>query len=288
MAEFLEMIDTHAHFILDDYLADTEALLERCRNGIFPEIHGKIPDSGPCRIVLSAIVSPGISVETSRQIVECSKKYSLIKPAVAIHPNYTAEANGRDWSDIEKLSENQSVVAIGETGLDCHWDHSPLATQMEFFTRHIELAKRWDKPVIIHSREADESLLPILRRVRAAERVSNDPRPLRGVIHSFSSGPLVAAELLEMGFYLGFTGSVTYRGEKFAPIADSARQVPDNRLLLETDSPFLTPHPFRGKLERNEPLMAVFVARRLAELRSTTVEEILRLTAENARRLFRL
>lgn len=281
----LELIDTHVHFDLDDFDSDREALLERSISGIFPQIGEKTLETGS--IQLHRAINPGISVESSRLAIDLAQTYPFIYAAVAIHPNYTALLEENDWKKIERLAQTPKVVAIGETGLDRHWDKSPFSTQKEWFFRHIDLAKRLNLPIIIHCREAIDDLLPILRQIRSDERISaTASAQLRGTVHSFSEGPEAARELVEMGFYLGFTGSVTYTQKKFAPLWEAARIVPADRILLETDSPFLIPHPFRGKLERNEPLMTAFVARRLAELRGTTVTEVVRQTTENARRLF--
>lgn len=281
----LELIDTHVHFDIGDFDADRDALAKRSCSGEFPPIVDKMARFSDIRLV--AAVNPGITATSSRRAVELTHKYSFLYAAAAIHPNYTAEAQENDWKTIESLVNEPKVVAVGETGLDRYWDNSPFETQKRWFLRHIELAKRYDLPIIIHCREAIGDVLSILRQVREQERAGQAVgEPLRGTIHSFSEGPEGARELVSMGFYLGFTGSVTYTQKKFAPLWEAARSVPSNRFLLETDSPFLIPHPFRGKIERNEPLMSTFVARRLAELRSTTVGEILRQSAANARRLF--
>ncbi|MBQ3333481.1 MAG: TatD family hydrolase [Thermoguttaceae bacterium] len=277
----LELFDTHAHFDLDDFDADRDLLIERCRGGLFhPDVldflekhHAPTPDA---RVV--AAIDPGVSPQRSRLAVSLARRCPWIRAAAAIHPNYTAETTEEDFRQIELLGELKEVVAIGETGLDRHWDASPIETQIHWFSRHIELACRIHKPLIIHCREAIDDLLTVLRQKAGY--------PLTGTIHSFSEGPKEAEELLEMGFHLGFTGCVTYTQKKFAPLWEAAKRVPDQRLLIETDSPFLVPHPLRGKLQRNEPLMTLYVARRLAELRDTTVEHIVTVTAQNARRLF--
>ncbi|MBR2584959.1 MAG: TatD family hydrolase [Thermoguttaceae bacterium] len=277
----LELFDTHAHFDLDDFDTDRDLLIERCRDGLFPpdvldfleKHHTPVPEA---RVV--AAIDPGVSPQRSRLAVSLARRCPWIRAAAAIHPNYTAETTEEDFRQIELLGELKEVVAIGETGLDRHWDASPIETQIHWFSRHIELACRIHKPLIIHCREAIDDLLTVLRQKAGY--------PLTGTIHSFSEGPKEAEELLEMGFHLGFTGSVTYTQKKFAPLWEAAKRVPDQRLLIETDSPFLVPHPLRGKLQRNEPLMTLYVARRLAELRDTTVEHIVTVTAQNARRLF--
>ena len=277
----LELFDTHAHFDLEDFDSDRDFLIERCSGGLFPrevldfleKHHAPVPDAH-----VTAAIDPGVSVERSRLAVSLARRCPWIRAAAAIHPNHTADTTEEDFRQIEILGELKETVAIGETGLDRHWDASPIETQIYWFSRHIELARRIHKPLIIHCREAIGDLLTVLRQ--KAEY------PLTGTIHSFSEGPQEAEELLAMGFHLGFTGSVTYTQKKFAPLWEAAKRVPDERLLIETDSPFLVPHPLRGKLQRNEPLMTLYVARRLAELRDTTVDHIVTVTAQNARRLF--
>lgn len=277
----LKLFDTHAHFDLEDFDTDRDSLIERCRVGHFPQDvldffekhHAPVPDAR-----VAAAIDPGVSVERSRLAVSLARRYPWIRAAAAIHPNYTADTTEEDFRQIELLAELNETAAIGETGLDRHWDASPIETQIHWFSRHIELAGRVHKPLIIHCREAIDDLLTVLRQKAG--------HPFTGTIHSFSEGPKEAEELLAMGFHLGFTGSVTYTQKKFAPLWEAAKRVPDERLLIETDSPFLVPHPLRGKLRRNEPLMTLYVARRLAELRDTTVEHIVTVTAQNARRLF--
>lgn len=294
------LFDTHAHLDLDDFEADRLELITRSRQGIFPKIpsarESEKEKKGERKIEiqpgifsLQAIVCPGITAESSRGIVELSRSLAgdfpgFFHPGVGIHPNHAVEAGPGDWNLIEELSARPEVAAIGETGLDRHWNRSPIELQTEFLLRHFDLARRRNLPVIIHCREAENDLLPILRHWRANER--GDLPPLRGVVHSFSGGPEMARELIDLDFYLGFAGGVTWTGRKFAPIGEAAKIVPADRFLLETDSPFLVPHPFRGKLERNEPLMTAFIARKLAEVRQTTTGQIVRQTAENARCLF--
>ena len=287
-ADLLPLIDTHAHLDIEAFDADRADLLERCQKGDFPAPVSPIEESLSRRFSLRSLILPGTTAASSRRALELAESFAMIHPAVAVHPNDVHEAGLGDWAEIVRLAEFPSVVAIGETGLDRYWDDAPFPLQREWFRRHLDLAARRQLPVIIHSREADADLLEMLRAVRAEEARTPGAIPLRGTIHSFSSGPQVAAELIELGFYFGFTGSVTYRNQKFTPIHESAKIIPNDRLLLETDSPYLTPHPFRGKLTRNEPLMTAFVAKRLAELRGVTVESIARQTAANAETLFGL
>jgi len=267
------MIDTHAHLDLEHFGDDLSELLDRCRKGLFSE---PVEEMSP-RFPMEAILVPGITAESTRHCVALAQKYDLLHAAVGIHPNSAKDATQEDWSVIEFFADQPRVVAVGETGLDRYWDRTPFEVQLDFLERHIDLAKRKNLPILIHSRDCDSDLLPILTR---------EAGQLQGVIHSFSSDAFVAEKCVEYGFYISFSGAVTYTNRKFAPLWEAAKVVPADRLLLETDSPYLTPHPYRGKLEKNEPLMVVFVARRLAELRGCSVEEIIHQTTNNARRLF--
>lgn len=291
------LIDTHAHLYFEDFEDDQTEIIKRCRDGIFPVVQGKKIGDSSHQFQMKAIISPGISLETSQQALFLAQKYPFIYPAVGIHPNHTENISDDIWNEIEKLASRPVVVAIGETGLDLYWNRSPLETQIDFLQRHIILAKRNNLPIIIHCRDAIQELLPLLRENRQNEEKEknrsnstkcDDQYRLRGVIHSFSEGPEIAEELVELGFYLGFAGGLTFTNKKFAQIGESIKRIPIHRILLETDSPFLTPHPFRGKLERNEPLMTAFIAKRAAELRGISNEELIAQTTLNAQTLFRL
>ena len=301
----LQIIDTHAHLDLEDFDIDRDDLFERTRKGIFPEIIGKTIESGPIKIAVSAMILPGITADSSRKALDLSHQYPFLYSGAGIHPNHLLEMREWDWAETLVLAESDRTVAIGETGLDLYWHASPIELQYEYLLRHSLLAKRLGKPIIIHCRDAEKELLnyaTVFRQWEAGEEAPNEPGfhpltepgaedirnlpPMKGVIHSYSHGPETASKLLRLGFYIGFTGSVTFTGKKFAQIREAAQIVPENRILLETDSPFLTPHPFRGKLERNEPLMSAWTARRLAELRGTGIGDIITQTAANAKRLF--
>lgn len=300
------LIDTHAHLDLEDFDEDRETLLDRSQLGIFPSVKGKKIDSGPIQFIVKAMILPGITASSSQRVADLAARYPLFYPGAGIHPNHIHEMAAGDWEIIRSLAFRPETVAIGETGLDLYWKSSPIELQLNFLLRHSLLAKKTGLPIIIHCREAEETLMryvTIFRQWEAGDSIPRIPgfEPLfepesgdilnlpamNGLVHSYSGGPETALKLIEHGFYLGFTGSVTF-GKKFAPISEAAKVVPADRILLETDSPFLVPHPFRGKLDRNEPLMSAWTARRLAELRGVRVAEIASLTAENARRLFNL
>jgi TatD DNase family protein len=256
------MIDTHAH--LDDagFAEDLSAVLTTAR------------EAG-----IEAIICPAIDVNSSKNVLQLTSAYPFIYPAIGIQPNYVAQAQPEDWQQIERLAENSQVVAIGETGLDRHWDFSPFDLQEEYFDRHLWLASRLDLPVIIHCREAEGEVLEHLREHARRAKI-------RGVIHAFSSAPDAAKELLSLGFHLSFAGSVTYRNKKFDCLREAARITPLERLLVETDSPYLVPEPYRGKVKRNHPALLGQILEFLASLRKMSVAQLAGITSANARALF--
>jgi TatD DNase family protein len=257
-------IDTHAHLDLEDFQSDRDAVLARAR------------EAG-----VEAIVCPGVGAASSEAVVRLAAALDGVFAAVGIQPNYCAEAKPEDWDQIVALASQPRVVALGETGLDRHWDYTPFALQQDYFYHHLRLAQTHDLPLIIHCREAEADVLHMLR---AVGRLG----PLRGVLHSFSGDRAFAEACLELGLYLSFSGAATYTNKKFTALRDAAAMVPADRMLLETDSPYLVPHPLRGKLKRNEPSHVVLTARFLAELRGRSVEDLAAQTTANARQLFGL
>ena len=271
----IPIFDTHAHLDFPQFEPDRASLIRRLETGTFPG--GLAPeelDDQPIEVV--GVLIPGIDVVSCRRAVEMSALSDLFHVAIGIHPNHTAETTDEDWKAIAELVCQDDVVAIGETGLDRHWDDSPIEVQMNWFHRHIELSQKTGKPVLIHCRDAWEDLLPILRQTGK----------IRGVIHAFSGTAEQMLACVELGFYISFAGSVTYHNAKFSPLWEAARQVPADRLLIETDAPFMIPHPYRGKLPRNEPTLAALTALRLAELRNVPLQTIAETTAQNAVRCF--
>ncbi|MBN9522101.1 TatD family hydrolase [bacterium] len=199
--------------------------------------------------------------------------------AVGIQPNHVAEAQPGDWDEVVRLAESEPrVVAVGETGLDRYWDRAPFALQQDYFARHIELARRLGKPFVIHCREAEADVVAVLR----AEFERHGP--VRAVMHSFSGDAATARACLEMGLYVSFAGMVTYKSAQ--PLRDVARDVPLDRLLVETDCPYLAPVPHRG--QRNEPGYVVHTAACLAEVKGVPLATIDEHTTRNARALFSL
>jgi TatD DNase family protein len=258
------MIDTHAHLDVEEFAADRGEVIARA------EAAG-----------VTAIVCPAISAASSQSVVELAGRYARLYAAVGIQPNYAAAAGAGDWDRVVALAGRPRVVALGETGLDRYWDYTPFDLQQDYFDRHLRLAHEHDLPVIIHCRQAEADLLPMLRA--AASR-----GPLRGVLHSFSGDAALARQCLDLGLHVSFAGAVTYTNKKFEPLRAAVAAIPDDRILVETDSPYLVPHPLRGKQQRNEPAQILLTARRLADLRAQTLDDFDRTTTANARRLFRL
>ena len=257
-------IDTHVHLDAKEFDEDRHGVLARARQ------------SG-----VAVMICPGITADSSDAAVRLAEIHRAVYAAAGIHPNHSAEAAAGDWDRVVEMMAHPRVVAVGETGLDRHWDFAPIGVQREYFDRHLRLARQHDLPVVIHCREAESDLLPMIRE--AATR-----GPLAGVLHAFSGDWPFAEACLETGLCIGFVGSVTYRNKKFESLREAAAQVPDDRLLIETDSPYLVPHPLRGRQKRNEPANIVHTARCLAELRGSSPQELAAQTTANARRLFRL
>jgi TatD DNase family protein len=223
------------------------------------------------------MVTAGTTVPTSQKCTRLARHYDNVMAAVGIQPNYCAEAEPTDWDSIVTLSAEQEVVALGETGLDRYWDHTPLDIQRDYFDRHLRLSQRRDLPFIVHMRDCEEDILVVLREARSRG-------PLRGVMHSFTGTEATARECLELGLYLSFAGMVTYK--KSTELRSVAAIVPDDRILIETDAPYLPPHPKRSQ-RPNEPALVVHTSASLAELRGVDPELFAEQTTTNACCLFR-
>jgi len=264
----LNLFDTHSHIDFEKFDADRDAMLKRAQAA-----------------GVGSIVIPAVDADSIRRALRLVQQYDWIYMAVGVHPNSTAgwssyhELNNlRDWVQMG----GDKVVSIGEIGLDYHWDRSPKDIQAQAFRDQLALAKELKLPVIIHNRDASADTLPILEEWAKDLPPELEGRP--GVLHSFSAPPRYAERALAAGFYLGFTGPVTYKNAD--DLRAVARRVPDDKLLIETDAPFLTPKPYRGK--RNEPAYVQYVAEKLAEVRGISVEDLATQTTQNAYRLFGL
>lgn len=257
------LIDTHAH--LDDarYDADRDAVMARAR------------EAG-----VGAFITIGCDLATSRAAVELAARLPGVYAAVGVHPHEVKHIEDGWYDELRRLAGHQKVVAYGEIGLDYHYNHSPPKLQRERFREQIGLARELRLPVIVHTREAQEDTIAILKEERADET--------GGVFHCFSGDTWLAREALALGFYLSFSGVLTFRNA--APLQAIAQTIPLDRLLVETDCPYLTPVPHRG--QRNEPAFVKLVAEKVAEVRGSveplTVEKVARITSDNARRLFKI
>ena len=257
----MKFVDTHCHLDFNRFDEDRNAVVARAG------------DAGVTRIVV-----PALDLDNCNAVLELTEQHDGVFAAVGVHPNSSAEWQPSDIDRIRKLAQHPKVVAIGEIGVDYYWDKSPKAVQHAAFSAQMELAAELDLPVIIHNREASEDTVALM----AASPLAGRERA--GVMHSFSAESHIAQRALDLGFYLGFTGPLTFK--KADDLREIAKTVPLDRILIETDAPFLAPHPYRGK--RNEPSYVVEVAKRLAELHNLPLERIAEITTANAERLFGL
>ncbi len=255
----MQLVDTHAHLDQDEFADDRDQSIQRA------------VDAG-----VETMLAVGIGVASSQACIELAARHESVFAAVGIQPNYAAEAQPDDWDRIVELARADRVRAIGETGLDRHWDFTPFDVQQDYFDRHLRLSQETGLPFIVHTRESEADVVAMLRE--AHTRGS-----LNGVMHSFVGDKSVARECLDMGLYISFAGMVTFK--KSNALREVAETIPADRILIETDSPYLSPHPLRGR--RNEPAHLVHTAECLAEAREEPLEAFARQTTENAKRLFR-
>jgi TatD DNase family protein len=257
-------VDSHAHIDGEEYDADRDEVVERAR------------EAG-----LRAILNVGTGDPRSgafERAVRVAEAYKNVYAAVGVHPHDARLFDDEAAAHLQRLAgESPRVIAWGEIGLDYHYDHSPRPVQRDVFRRQLRIAREVNLPVIIHSREADDETVAILREEMAGAGS-------RGIMHCFGGGAMMAESVLVLGFMISFAGNVTFK--KAEDLRDVARRVPLDRLLAETDCPYLTPVPFRGR--RNEPARVREVAACLAELRGVTTEEMGRITTENFGRFFTL
>ncbi len=259
-------IDSHAHLDVPNYDADRAEVIARARAAgveLMLEIAGSDIGKGS--------LEPGLRL---------ANEHESIYAAIGLHPHEASLYNTQLEKTLLDCSCHPKVIGWGEIGLDYHYDHSPRDVQQQVFQRQLELAIERRLPVIIHTREAEEDTIAILRQAWA----ENGGADIGGIIHCFTSSQALADAALEMGFYISFSGVLTFKTAE--ELRNVARSVPMERLLIETDCPFLAPIPYRGK--RNEPAFVIETAKKLAELKQTSVEEIGRVTSGNFRRLFSL
>jgi TatD DNase family protein len=269
-----QLFDTHAHL-------DSEELF-----GDLPDILSRAAEAG-----VKQILAVGISAASSQAVVKLAQNssqefaqrattsgQSRVYAAVGIQPNYVHEAQPGDWAKIVELSDEKDVIAIGETGLDNYWDWAPPELQRDYFDKHIRLSQQTGLPFIVHLRESEEDILRMLTEARRRG-------PLAGIMHSYTGSLAFVQQFLELGLHISFAGMVTFK--KSDELREVAKAVPLDRLLVETDAPYLSPHPLRGK-NPNEPARVAHTAACLANLHAMSEKEFGELTTANAKRLFEL
>jgi TatD DNase family protein len=250
-------IDTHAHLFYPNFNGEVEQVIERAANA-----------------GIEKIIVPATDLATSKKAIDLAEKYEMVYAAVGVHPHDTNEIQENYLEILEEFSKHPKVVAIGEIGLDYYYDFSPKEKQIKAFKEQIDLAVKVELPIIVHNRESNEDIMEIIRGYKETN--------LRAQFHCFAGGVKDAKELIAMGHFISFTGNVTFKK------ADSVREVLKNveieNILLETDSPFLTPEPYRGK--RNEPANITIIAEKIAELHNVSIEDVSRTTNYNVFKLF--
>ncbi|MGN8648217.1 TatD family hydrolase [Gracilibacillus sp. HCP3S3_G5_1] len=251
------LFDTHVHLNVSQFDEDREEVLQRAK------------EAG-----VENMVIVGFDHETIPKAIEMAEQYEHIYAAVGWHPVDAIDMTEKELEWLEELSAHPKVVALGEMGLDYHWDKSPKEIQKEVFRKQIQLAKKVNLPIIIHNREATEDIIQILQEEKAEE--------VGGIMHCYNDSIDYVDACLQMNFYISLGGPVTFKNATLPK--EVAKYVPADRLLIETDCPFLAPHPNRGK--RNEPAYVKLVAEKIAELREISYEEISKQTTENARKFF--
>ena len=252
------LFDTHAHMDDRAFDEDRESLL------------ASLPEHG-----LALVMNPGCSLVSSRNAVRLANTYDYIYAAVGSHPDVADEVNEDILAEYRTLvRENPKVRAIGEIGLDYHYEDIPRQIQLKAFRKQMELAKELDLPVIVHEREAHDDGMKMV----------HDFPTVKGVFHCYSGSAEMARQLVDQGWYIGFTGVLTFKNARKA--VEVASSIPLERIVLETDCPYMAPDPFRGR--RNDPGQLYRMAEKLAEIRGLTVEEIHAITTENGKRLYRM
>lgn len=256
-------IDTHAHLNHPELRKDIGAVLERAKN------------SG-----IAYIIVPATNYQSSLEVIELAENHDMLFAAVGIHPTELKDFDENHLVEIEKLCKHEKVVAVGEIGLDYYWKPYDKDMEADVLRAQFAIARQNNMPVILHNRESSGDLMKIISEEYQKGRIM-------GQLHSFSGDPVMAERCIERGFFISFTGNITYKPkEKTLMAYEIAVNCPVENLVLETDSPFLPPVPYRGR--RNEPSYLRFTAEKIAELKGINVEDLARITSENAKKLFGL
>lgn len=254
----LNYFDTHAHILDEKFDEDRSDVIQRIYDN------------------MALTVNIGCNFADYPRTVALAEEYEKLYAAVGLHPEDVTTYTEEGWDMLCQLAAHPKVVGIGETGLDYYWDVSTKDTQKRLFQQHIDLACQLNKPLIIHDREAHGDTLDILQHSHA--------RQVGGILHAFSGSIEMMQEVIKLGFYIGLGGTVTFKNAR-VPV-EVAAAVPLERLVLETDCPYLTPVPFRGK--RNEPMFVRYTAERIAEIRGISVEELVEATYQNGKKIYQI
>jgi len=253
------LIDSHAHIQGKEYAGEVEAVIARAR------------EAGVGKII--AVGGAG-DMSSNTEAIALAKTFPEIYATVGMHPHDAKDVGADELKKLKELAAAPKVVAVGETGLDYYYDHSPREVQRRVFAEFIHLARETGLPIVVHERDAAQDVADLLRAEGA--------RKLRGVIHCFTGDYEAACAYLDLGFYISFTGIITFKNANL--LREVVRRVPLDRMLVETDSPYLTPVPHRGK--RNEPAYVQYVAETIAKIKCVSLEEVARVTTQNVRELF--
>ena len=254
-----KFIDSHAH--LDDKRFDTDR----------DELINSLSDNG-----IEAVLNPGADLKSSKNALFLAEKYPFIYAAVGCHPHDTKYMNDDTMNKFKEMAKINKVIAIGEIGLDYYYDNSDRDTQKKWFREQIRLAKELDLPYIVHDRDAHEDILNIMKE----EHYDG----ARGILHCYSGSVELSREFIKLGFYISLAGPVTFAKARVPKLV--AKETPFDKLLIETDSPYLTPEPFRGK--RNEPKYVRYVAEEIAKIRNVSIDEVAEKTKKNFKTLFEI
>lgn len=253
------IFDTHAHYEDAAFDEDREQLL------------GEMNSNG-----IGRIVNIGSSPETNEKTLKLVQQYDFMKAAFGVHPEAAAELNEERFQRLEELCRMDLCVAVGEIGLDCYWPEPDIAIQKKWFERQMDLAKRINKPIVVHSREAAQETYDMMKAAGVCE--------VGGVVHCFSYSKEMAKLFMDMGFFIGIGGVLTFKNSK--KLKEAVAYIPMEYMVLETDCPYLAPTPYRGK--RNSSLYLPYVVEAISEIKGISQEEVERITWENAHRLYRL
>ncbi len=253
------LIDSHAHLDDERFDGDRDILIKSLKSN-----------------KLELVINIGADFQSSINSIELAKQYDNIYASIGVHPHSASEVTEETLDKFREMAKEEKVVAIGEIGLDYYYDNSPRDLQRKWFREQLKLAKELDLPVIIHSRDATQETFDIIKEAQDGS--------LRGVLHCFSGSVEVAMEYIKLGFYISIGGTVTFKNARV--VKEVAEAVPLDKLLIETDCPYLTPEPYRGK--RNEPMFVKYVAQKIAEIKDINFEELAKATNKNTKELFRI